>query len=73
MSAPKRILILGATGSIGIQALDVVEASDDLAVVGLSAQSSWEPLVEAARAHGVTRIAVTDEGSAQRAAAAWPS
>jgi 1-deoxy-D-xylulose-5-phosphate reductoisomerase len=72
MSAPKRILILGATGSIGIQALDVVEASDDLAVVGLSAQSSWEPLVEAARRHGVTRIAVTDEGSAQRAAAAWP-
>jgi 1-deoxy-D-xylulose-5-phosphate reductoisomerase len=73
MSSPKRILILGATGSIGIQALDVVAASADLTVVGLSAQRSWEPLVEAARAHGVTRIAVTDEGSAQRAAAAWPA
>jgi 1-deoxy-D-xylulose-5-phosphate reductoisomerase len=73
MSSPKRILILGATGSIGVQALDVVAASADLVLVGLSAQSSWETLVEQARHHGVGRIALTDEGSAQRAAAAWPA
>ena len=73
MSSPKRILILGATGSIGIQALDVVAASADLEVVGLSAQSSWETLVEQADVHGVGRIALTDEDSAARATSAWPA
>jgi 1-deoxy-D-xylulose-5-phosphate reductoisomerase len=73
MNTQKRILILGATGSIGRQALDVVAASAELTLVGLSAQRSWEPLIEAARAHGVQRIAVTDEGAAQHAAAAWPA
>jgi 1-deoxy-D-xylulose-5-phosphate reductoisomerase len=72
MSAAKRILILGATGSIGVQALAVVAQSDDLEVVGLSAQSSWEPLVAAARAHGVTRVALTDGQAAAQASAAWP-
>ena len=73
MSSRKRILILGATGSIGVQALDVVASSEELEVVGLSAQSSWEALVEQARNHGVTRVALTDEGAAGRAAAAWPA
>jgi 1-deoxy-D-xylulose-5-phosphate reductoisomerase len=73
MSSPKKILILGATGSIGLQALDVVSASADLAVVGLSAQNSWETLVEQARLHGVERIALTDEDSARSAAAVWPA
>ncbi len=68
----KRILILGATGSIGVQALDVVGRSADLELVGLSAQSSWEQLVEQARTHGVRRIALSDSESAARAAAAWP-
>jgi 1-deoxy-D-xylulose-5-phosphate reductoisomerase len=72
MNAAKRILILGATGSIGVQALEVVASSPELEVVGLSAQSSWEKLVEQARAHGVTRIALTEPESARRAAAAWP-
>jgi 1-deoxy-D-xylulose-5-phosphate reductoisomerase len=72
MNAAKRILILGATGSIGVQALEVVASSPELEVVGLSAQSSWEKLVEQARAHGVTRIALSEPESARRAAAAWP-
>ena len=67
----KRILVLGATGSIGVQALDVIAGSPDLELVGLSARSSWETVVEQARAHGVTRIALTDPESAGRAAAAW--
>ena len=67
----KRILVLGATGSIGVQALDVIVGSPDLELVGLSARSSWETVVEQARAHGVTRIALTDPESAGRAAAAW--
>jgi 1-deoxy-D-xylulose-5-phosphate reductoisomerase len=72
MNAAKRILLLGATGSIGVQALEVVASSPELEVVGLSAQSSWEKLVEQARAHGVTRIALSEPESARRAAAAWP-
>ncbi len=68
----KRVLVLGATGSIGVQALEVIARSQDLELVGLSARSSWELLVEQARAHGVTRIALSDPGSAQLAAAAWP-
>ncbi|HEX4033289.1 MAG TPA: 1-deoxy-D-xylulose-5-phosphate reductoisomerase [Solirubrobacteraceae bacterium] len=63
----KRIVILGSTGSIGVQALDVIDASPELEVVGLSAQSSWEPLIEQARTHGVERVAVADEAAAARA------
>ena len=39
--------------------------------MGLSAERSWESLVQQARAHGVDRIALTDEGMAARAAAEW--
>ena len=42
---PRRLLILGSTGSIGTQALDIVEGSDDLELVGLSAERSWEELI----------------------------
>src|SRR5437763_6068171 len=67
----RRIVILGATGSIGTQALEVVDGSSELEVVGLAAAHSWEPLVEQARAHGVERIALADEGAASRASEAW--
>ena len=69
---PRRLLILGSTGSIGKQALDVLRRSDELELVGLSAERSWEALVEQARAHGVRRIALADEHAAQLAADAWP-
>jgi 1-deoxy-D-xylulose-5-phosphate reductoisomerase len=72
LSVPKRLLILGSTGSIGTQALDVLKRSDELELVGLSAESSWEALVEQARAHGVRRIALADEHAARAAADAWP-
>jgi 1-deoxy-D-xylulose-5-phosphate reductoisomerase len=69
---PRRIVILGATGSIGVQALDVVSrSSGELRVVGLSAQRSWEPLLEQARAHGVRRIALGDTDAAARASESW--
>ena len=68
----RRLAILGSTGSIGIQALDVVaRAPDDLNVVALSAASAWEPLVEQAQRHDVKRIALTDQDAAARAAEAW--
>jgi 1-deoxy-D-xylulose-5-phosphate reductoisomerase len=71
MSTRKRLLILGSTGSIGTQALDVCERSDELEIVGLSAGRSWEALLEQARAHGVTRIALGDGHAAARASEAW--
>jgi 1-deoxy-D-xylulose-5-phosphate reductoisomerase len=67
----RRLLILGSTGSIGTQALDIVERSDDLELVGLSAERSWEALVEQARAHGVGRIALADADAGARAAEGW--
>jgi 1-deoxy-D-xylulose-5-phosphate reductoisomerase len=71
MAKPKRLLILGSTGSIGRQALDVCAGSDELELVGLSAERSWEGLVEQARSHGVERIALADEHAAARAAETW--
>jgi 1-deoxy-D-xylulose-5-phosphate reductoisomerase len=68
---PKSLLILGSTGSIGTQALDVVSRRGELELVGLSAERSWEELVEQAHAHGVGRIALADEHAAARAAEAW--
>jgi 1-deoxy-D-xylulose-5-phosphate reductoisomerase len=68
---PRRLLILGSTGSIGTQALDIVERSDDLELVGLSAERSWEALVDQARTHGVARVALADPIAGARAAEAW--
>jgi 1-deoxy-D-xylulose-5-phosphate reductoisomerase len=71
MSAAKRLLILGSTGSIGTQALDVCAHSDELELVGLSAERSWEELISQARAHGVERVALADRDAAARAGEAW--
>jgi 1-deoxy-D-xylulose-5-phosphate reductoisomerase len=67
----KRIVILGSTGSVGTQALDVVERSDELEVVALAAARNFELLIEQAEAHGVGRIALADEAAAARAAESW--
>jgi len=67
----KRLLILGSTGSIGRQALDVCARSDELELVGLAAGGSWETLLAQARDCQVTRIALGDERAAARAAEAW--
>jgi 1-deoxy-D-xylulose-5-phosphate reductoisomerase len=64
----RRILIVGSTGSIGTQALEVIEASAELEVVGLAASSSWELLLQQARLHGVERLALADPDAAARAA-----
>ncbi|HEY7255862.1 MAG TPA: 1-deoxy-D-xylulose-5-phosphate reductoisomerase [Solirubrobacterales bacterium] len=67
----RKLAILGATGSIGTQALQIVAASDDLEVVGLAAGSSWERLLEAARRHGVPTVALADAEAAANADEAW--
>src|SRR5262245_36051651 len=67
----KKLLILGSTGSIGTQALEVVARSEELQVVGLAAGRGWEAVVEQAREHGVPTIALADPDAAERARGAW--
>jgi 1-deoxy-D-xylulose-5-phosphate reductoisomerase len=71
LGAVKRVLILGSTGSIGTQALEVIGAADGLQVAGLSADSSWERVLAQARDHGVPTVALADADSAEQASAAW--
>ena len=58
-----KVLILGSTGSIGTQALDVIAANPDrFEVVGLAAGGGNADVLAAQRAAtGVTNIAVADE------------
>jgi 1-deoxy-D-xylulose-5-phosphate reductoisomerase len=67
----KKLVILGATGSIGAQALEIVASSEELQVVGLAAGSSWKPLLDQARQHGVPAVALADADAAKRARSAW--
>ena len=67
----RRIVIVGSTGSIGTQALDVIERSDELEVAGLGAGSSWEALLAQAERFGVGRVAISDADAAARAAERW--
>jgi 1-deoxy-D-xylulose-5-phosphate reductoisomerase len=67
----KRVLILGSTGSIGTQALEVIEAADDLSLAGLCAGSSWEDTVAQAQKHGAPALAFSDPDAAERASGEW--
>jgi 1-deoxy-D-xylulose-5-phosphate reductoisomerase len=61
----RRLVILGSTGSIGAQALDVVRRNPDrFEVVGLAAAQSHELLVGQIREFLPPVVAVTDEGAA---------
>src|SRR5260221_8892965 len=60
----RSVAILGATGSVGRQALEIVRDSPDLRLVALSAHSSSGPLLAAAREHSVELVALTDAGAA---------
>ncbi len=65
------MLILGSTGSIGTQALEVIAASEELSVAGLAAHSDWEGVVRQAREFGVPVVAVAEPDAAARAAESW--
>ena len=63
---PVRVAVLGCTGSIGSQTLDVARRhADKVKVVALCANSSVAPLVAAAREFGVAHVAVGDASHAQ--------
>ncbi len=67
----RSVAVLGATGSIGTQALDIVGAHPNLRACALAAGSDHAGLVTAARAHGVERIALVDPQAAAAARAAF--
>ncbi len=76
-SRPRRVIVLGSTGSIGVNALAVI---DHLArvnglpfeVVGLSAGRSAKPLIEQARRCHVKHVAVSDARAADEVRSALP-
>ena len=62
MSAKKRIVVLGSSGSIGTQTLDVVrQHSDKLEIVGLALGTRIDVLEAQVREFGVRHAAVGDE------------
>ena len=64
----RRVIILGSTGSIGVQALEVVRANPDrFTVVGLGAGSNRDLLAEQAAEFGVEHTRVGADEAAQLA------
>ncbi|MBN1459216.1 MAG: 1-deoxy-D-xylulose-5-phosphate reductoisomerase [Armatimonadetes bacterium] len=71
MSPPKRVALLGSTGSIGRQTLDVVALHPDrFRVVALACRRSSEEIVAQARRFHPSFVAVADEASAAEVASA---
>jgi len=67
LNRPKRIVVLGSTGSIGISTLDVVESlPEKLEVFGLCAHRKVKELLEQAKKHKAKFIAITDAESAAK-------
>jgi 1-deoxy-D-xylulose-5-phosphate reductoisomerase len=57
----RRVAVLGSTGSIGVNALDVIEAlSDRLQAAALSAHSNWPLLAKQIQVHKPKWVVVTD-------------
>ena len=61
----KKIAILGSTGSIGTQTLDVVRANGDIEVLGISAGRNIQKLEEQVREFSPRLVAVWDENAAK--------
>lgn len=56
----KRVSVLGSTGSIGLQALDVAR-KHDLDIRALAAHSSWKTLAEQSREFNPAMVCIFDE------------
>lgn len=67
----KKILILGSTGSIGTQAVDVIEAHADVfQLVGAAAYSHWQDVARQIKAHAVKWACMVDKDAAAKLQAA---
>jgi 1-deoxy-D-xylulose-5-phosphate reductoisomerase len=75
-SSRKRVVLLGATGSIGENTLRVIAAHPDkLELVAIAARGNWEKLAAIARTHGVRHVGLFDDtayAAARAAPAAFP-
>jgi 1-deoxy-D-xylulose-5-phosphate reductoisomerase len=60
----KRVVVIGSTGSIGVQALEVIAANAEMRVVGLSCDRNARLLFEQATAMGCSDVAIADERAA---------
>ena len=71
----KRLTLLGATGSIGLRALDLVASfPEEFAVAGLAARGSNVDLIaDLCRKHTPSAVALLDHAAVDRLAAALPS
>jgi len=69
----KDLILLGSTGSIGTQTLDIVrEARSDFRVVGLAARRSWREVLAQTRELRPRFVALTDPAAAERIAPELP-
>ena len=73
-TSPRKVLLLGSTGSIGTSALKVArDIPDRMEVVGLAAARSVEALVRQVQETGVKQVALTDEAAAALARPLLPA
>lgn len=64
----RKIILLGATGSIGKSTLEVVDAHRDaVELVGVAANVRWRELAAIAKKYGVKNVAIFDETAAAEA------
>ncbi|MEW5421030.1 1-deoxy-D-xylulose-5-phosphate reductoisomerase [Amorphus sp. 3PC139-8] len=62
-SLPLRVVVLGATGSIGTATLDVMsQAPDRFRLVGIAAHRNADALADIAKRHRPERVVIADEG-----------
>jgi len=69
----KKVAVLGSTGSIGKNTLDVISSlPQDLRVWGLSANTNWQALVEQSHIHKPEYISLANGASEEQFRAALP-
>ncbi len=68
----RKLVVLGSTGSIGRQTLDVVAHLPDWQITGLAAGTNTQLLLKQAREHSVRTVAVADMAKAEELAVQHP-
>ncbi len=76
-NAPRKLIVLGSTGSIGVSTLDVVRHLNEtgqipIQVTGLAAGKSVDTVIAQAREFNVKNIAMADQASADKVKDALP-
>ena len=69
----KQVAVLGSTGSIGRQALEVIAEQPGLRACALGAASSWQLLAQQAEAHGPRYVALADGRAGEKLKARLPA